>query len=128
MAHYAVLNENNKVIYVFVGKDENEDGIDWEEHYSEFYGGKTIKRTSYNTFGGQHLDGKTPFRKNYAGIGMTYDFERDAFIPESLSPHFILNEETCIWEPPVPKPNDDKYYVWNDELVNWVEAVEVENE
>jgi hypothetical protein len=96
MAHYAFLDSNNIVTEVIVGKNEGEDGIDWEQHYGEFRG-QTCKRTSYNTYGGVHLNGGTPLRKNYAGIGFTYDPIRDAFIPPKPHPDFLLNEDTCTW-------------------------------
>jgi hypothetical protein len=80
MAHYAFLDENNIVTEVIVGKNEGEEGIDWEQHYGAFRG-QPCKRTSYNTHGGVHSGGGTPYRKNYAGIGYTYDAGRDAFIP-----------------------------------------------
>jgi hypothetical protein len=96
MAHYAFLDENNIVTEVIVGKDEGEDGIDWEQHYGAFRS-QVCKRTSYNTCGGAHLTGGTPFRKNYAGLGYTYDEARDAFIPPKPSDDAVLNEETCQW-------------------------------
>jgi hypothetical protein len=77
-------------------------------------------QTSYNTRGGQHPEGK-PLRKNYAGIGFTYDLKRDAFIPPKPYSTWVLNEETCQWESPVEYPNDGKEYIWNDEQVNWIE-------
>lgn len=116
MAHYALLNENNIVIDVFVGKNEDEviDGIsDWETYYG-------AKRTSYNTIGGTHKLGGTPFRKNYAGIGFTYDVIRDAFIPPKPFESWTLNEDTCLWEPPVQYPNDNNVYMWDEENKNWV--------
>ena len=79
MAHYAFLDENNVVTEVIVGKDEGEDGIDWEQHYGEFRGQK-CRRTSYNTQGGVHRLGGTPYRVNYAGIG--YVFREDINAPE----------------------------------------------
>jgi len=79
MAHYALLDGNNVVLSVIVGKDEGSD-TNWETYYSNITG-KTCKRTSYNTTRGIHKSGGTPFRKNYAGIGFTYDESRDAFIP-----------------------------------------------
>jgi len=97
MAHYAFLDENNIVTEVIPGKDENEDGIDWEQWYGNFRG-QVCKRTSYNTFAGRHLYGGIPFRKNYAGIGYTYDAERDAFIPPRTGITVQLNEETCQWD------------------------------
>ena len=80
-------------------------------------------QTSYNTFGGIHRLGGTPLRKNYAGKGYSYDDERDAFIPPKLYSSWVLNEETCLWEPPIPIPTDatdTKVYLWNEETVNWV--------
>jgi hypothetical protein len=117
MAHYAFLDENNIVTEVIVGKDEGEDGIDWEAHYGAFRG-QTCKRTSYNTHGGQHPN-NNPFRKNYAGIGYTYDAGRDAFIPLKPFNSWLLNEATCLWDPPVPYPNDEQRYVWNEEAQSW---------
>lgn len=93
MAHYAVLDKNNIVIQVFVGKDEDEivEGVeDWEIYYN-------AKRTSYNTIGNTHRLGGTPFRKNYAGIGFSYDSERDAFIPPQCHESATLDEETALW-------------------------------
>jgi len=101
MAHYAQLDSNNIVVNVFVGRDEDDlaDGVtSWEEYYAP--DGYTVKRTSYNTYGGQHSEGGTPFRKNYAGIGYTYDEARDAFIPPQPGPDWTLDEETCTWVAP----------------------------
>lgn len=126
MAHYAFLDQNNIVTEVIVGKDEGEDGVDWESHYGEFRG-QVCKRTSYNTAAGQHPN-NNPFRKNYAGIGYFYDSQRDAFIPPSPYPSWVLNEETCLWDAPVPIPNNSqnngerKIYLWNEDLLNWEEA------
>jgi hypothetical protein len=120
MAHYAFLDSNNIVTEVIVGKNEGEGGIDWEQHYGEFRG-QTCKRTSYNTYGGVHLNGGTPLRKNYAGIGYTYDATRDAFIAPKFYASWILNEETCNWEAPTPCPTDGKRYSWNEEQLAWVE-------
>lgn len=96
MAHYAFLDKDNIVVEVIVGKNENEDNIDWEKYYEEFRG-MTCKRTSYNTFGGVHNNGGQPFRKNYAGIGYTYDYILDAFIPPKPEGNWILNEDSCQW-------------------------------
>lgn len=115
MAHYAQLDADNVVINVFVGRSEDEvvDGIsDWEEYYQ-------AKRCSYNTRGGEHILGGTPFRKNYPGIGFTYDPDRDAFIPPKPFPSWVLNEDTCLWDAPVPYPDDGKVYTWNEEDVAW---------
>ena len=122
MAHYAFLDANNIVINVIVGKDEGEDGIDWEE----FYG---AKRTSYNTVGNIHYNSETgqpsadqskAFRKNYAYIGGTYDPVRDAFISPKPFASWTLNEDTCQWEPPVPYPTDGNEYQWDEETLSWV--------
>ena len=118
MAHYAFLDENNMVTEVIVGKDEGQDGIDWEKWYGEFKN-KTCKRTSYNTDGGVHKLNGTPFRKNYASIGFIYDSDRDAFIPPKPFKSWTLNENTCKWEAPVPHPNDGKIYMWAEENLNW---------
>jgi hypothetical protein len=118
MAHYSFLNENNIVTEVIVGKDEGEDNTDWEVHYGNFRN-QVCKRTSYNTQGGIHSSGGIPYRKNYAGIGYTYDEQRDAFIPQKPYASFILNEDTCLWEPPVPYPTDGEQYTWNEEDLQW---------
>lgn len=118
MGHYAFLDENNIVVEVITGKDEGFDGIDWEQHYGNFRG-KVCKRTSYNTFAGNHNLGGIPFRKNYAGIGYTYDTQRDAFIPPQPYPSWILNEDTCQWDAPTPYPKDGLLYVWNEESLAW---------
>ena len=78
-------------------------------------------QTSYNTRGGQHPEGR-PLRKNYAGIGYTYDRVRDAFIPPKSYASWVLNEETCLWESPVPYPADDKIYKWDENTQQWVET------
>lgn len=78
-------------------------------------------QTSYNTRGGQHLNGGTPLRKNFAGIGFTYDRERDAFIPPKPFASWVLNEETCLWDSPIPYPNDGKVYNWNEAQGVWEE-------
>jgi hypothetical protein len=111
MAHYAFLNENNIVTEVIVGKNENEDGIDWEAHYGAFRG-QLCRRTSYNG----------NFRKNYAGLGYTYDKHRDAFIPPKPYESWQLNEDTCLWEPPIAMPDDGSVYVWDEPTQNWQQA------
>jgi hypothetical protein len=120
MAHYAFLDENNIVTEVIVGKDEGDEGIDWEQHYAVFRG-QPCKRTSYNTYGGVHVSDGIPFRKNYAGIGFTYDKDLDAFIPPQPFPSWVLNETTYLWEPPVPMPDDGQLYQWDEEQGQWVE-------
>jgi hypothetical protein len=122
MAHYAFLDINNIVTEVIVGKEEGENGIDWEEHYGQFRN-QTCKRTSYNTVGNTHLTGGTPYRKNYAGIGFTYDPEKDAFIPPKPFASWILNEQKCLWNPPVAMPLDDKKYSWDESTISWKEVI-----
>ena len=119
MAHYAILDENNVVIFVHPGKNENEDGIDWEEYYG-------AKRTSYNTYGGTHKNGGTPFRYNYAGIGMIFDpnFGEDgAFYEPQPFPSWQLNENTALWEPPIPAPNDGQIYYWDENQQAWINVI-----
>lgn len=110
MAHYAFLNENNIVTEVIVGKDETDTTHDWEQFYGEIRN-QVCKRTSYNA----------RIRKNYAGIGYTYDPIRDAFIPPQPFPSWVLVEETCQWNPPVEMPTDGKRYVWDESTINWIE-------
>jgi len=114
MAHYAVLDENNIVTQVFVGKDEGEGNINWEDYYG-------AKRTSYNTAGGVHSTNGIPFRKNYAGIGCTYDVIRDAFYAPQPYASWTLDEDTCVWESPVPYP-DEGVHTWDEEAGEWVEV------
>jgi hypothetical protein len=120
MAHYAFLDENNIVTEVIVGKDES--NFNWEQQYGMFRG-QLCKRTSFNTHGGVHALGGTPFRKNYASIGYHYDQTRDAFIAPKPFNSWILNEDTCRWEAPVAMPTttleDNQYYSWNESIINW---------
>ena len=113
MAHFAEIDENNIVLRVIVVADEHEaDGENWCNGFS----GGTWKQTSFNTVGNVHtLDG-TPFRKNYAGIGYTYDTTRDAFIPPKPYPSWALNETTCLWESPIDYPSDNKIYRWDEDV------------
>ena len=123
MAHYAFLDENNIVTEVIVGKDENTDGVDWEEWYGNFRG-QTCKRTSYNTIANTHtLDG-TPFRGNYAGIGFTYDTDNDVFIAPKPYDSWIIDEDTWTWKAPTPMPNDGNMYMWNEDTQSWDLIVE----
>ena len=127
MASFAKI-ENNIVITVVsvvneVLKDSN--GVEQESIGIQFL--KTLynepnaiwKQTSYNTNGGVHSLGGTPFRKNHAGIGYTYDSQRDAFISPKPYNSWILNESTCLWNAPVAYPTDGKRYIWNEEILNW---------
>jgi hypothetical protein len=130
MASFAKLNNNivERVESVVndVLKDSN--GVEQENIGIEFL--KTLynepnaiwKQTSYNTVGGVHLLGGTPLRKNHAGIGFTYDSQRDAFIPQKPFNSWLLNEQTCLWEAPVAYPVDSNInnrYKWNEEILNW---------
>ncbi len=118
MAHYAFLNMQNVVTEVIVGKDETDGPTNWEMHYGNFRE-QVCKRTSYNTRGGVHSEGGIPFRKNYAGIGYTYDESRDAFIHPKPFDSWTLNETSCLWEAPVAYPDDGQQYSWNEETTTW---------
>ena len=107
MAHYALLNPQNIVTKVIYGGDETGD-INWELRFQREYD-QGCKRTSYNTRSGAHSKGGTPFRKNFAGIGYTYDESRDAFIAPKPYDSWTLNESTCQWEAPSPSPGNDNY-------------------
>ena len=122
MAHYAFINMQNIVTEVITGKDETDGPTNWEIHYGNIRE-QVCKRTSYNTRGGVHSQGETPFRKNYAGIGYTYDFGRDAFIPPKPFPSWTLDSNTCLWVAPVEMPSDGKLYTWDEENQIWVENV-----
>ncbi len=119
MAHYAFLDSNNVVTEVIVGKNEGEDGVDWEQWYGEFRG-QVCKRTSYNTVGNVHNNGGAPFRKNYAGIGYTFDSERNAFIPPKPFASWVLNETTCQWDAPVEFPRTGRSLDWDEDNQTWV--------
>ena len=131
MASFAKIGLNNKVIGVQSVVNEvlhDSNGIEREDIGIDFLtkltGWAIWKQTSYNTHGGVHSSGGTPFRKNHASIGYTYDETRDAFIPPKPNlPSWILNESTCLWEAPVPMPTTNletnQYYVWNESIINW---------
>lgn len=128
MAHYAYIDENAVVTAVIVGRDEGSEpeGVEsWEEYFSAKGKGQAL-RTSYNTLGGVHYTDGLPsddqnkaLRFNYAGIGFTYDAERDAFIPPKPFESWVLNEESCLWEAPLPYPEDGEAYTWNEETGAW---------
>jgi hypothetical protein len=120
MAHYAFLDENNVVTEVIAGVDETEliDGLDPETWYGNFRG-QVCKRTSINTISGYHREDKIPFRKNYAGVGYTYNYEKDAFIAPQPFPSWILDEESCTWQPPISRPQSNDAYGWNEENKTW---------
>lgn len=119
MAHYAFLDSNNIVVEVIAGKDETDTSENWEAHYGQIKN-LTCKRTSYSMQGGQHLNGGTPFRKNYAGVGYKYDSDKDAFIPPQPYNSWTLNSSTCLWEPPVDYPTDGNDYDWDEDNNQWV--------
>ena len=117
MAHYAFLDENNIVTEVIVGKNEGEDGIDWEVWYGDFRG-QVCKRTSYNTSGNVHANGGTPYRGNYAGIGYTYQSDIDAFVAPKPYASWTL-DANAQWQPPVAMPTDGGMYSWNEANQAW---------
>ena len=123
MAHFAKLSLGSKVISVHVLSNEvattEQAGVDSLNNLHKT--NDVWKQTSYNTYGGVHKLGGTPFRKNHAGIGFTYDEDRDAFIPPQPFNSWTLNEDTCNWEAPVAYPDDDKLYKWNEETTSWDE-------
>ena len=126
MASFAKIGLNGKVIEVQSVVNEvlhDANGVEQEsigiDFLTKLTGWAIWKQTSYNTYGGVHSSGGTPFRKNHAGIGFTYDEDRDAFIPKKTFNSWILNEQTCLWEAPVAYPTDGKKYSWNETTKNW---------
>ena len=111
MSHYAKIKDG-KVIKVIVAE------ASFFDTFVDTSTGKWIQ-TSYNTHGGVHKLGGTPLRKNFAGVGYTYDQTRDAFIPPKPYPSWLLNEDTCLWECPVTYPTDGQKYIWNEETTSW---------
>ena len=122
MAHYAYIDSDSIVVAVTVGKDETEliNGLDTETYYAQGTP-YTVKRTSYNTSGGIHNKGGIPYRKNYAGIGYTYDTVRDAFIAPKPYASWVLDEATCLWGAPVPYPATGQWR-WDEATLSWVEV------
>jgi len=131
LAHFAKLDENNIVTFVTVGRQED----DGREAELSARTGDVYKQTSYNTRGGVHYTDGVPsadqskaFRKNYAGLGYTYDAGRDAFIPQKPFASWVLNEDTCLWDAPVAMPEDagtgepPKRYTWDEDTISWVEV------
>lgn len=115
MSHFAQIDGNNIVTQVLViEQDVVDTGLFGEP--------SSFIQTSYNTQGGVHTQGGTPLRKNYAGIGYTYDSGRDAFIPPKPYNSWVLNENTCLYEAPTPMPTDDKMYTWDEATTSWVEV------
>ena len=126
MASFAKIGLNNKVIEVQSVVNEvlhDSNGVEQEnigiDFLTKLTGWAIWKQTSYNTSGGVHNNGGTPFRKNHAGIGYTYDEDRDAFIPKKPYNSWILNEDTCLWEAPVALPDTENRYNWNEINQNW---------
>jgi hypothetical protein len=130
MASFAKIGLNNKVIEVQSVVNEvlhDSNGIEKEsigiDFLTKLTGWAIWKQTSYNTHGGVHNNNGTPLRKNHAGIGMIYDEDRDAFYSPKTFNSWILNEDTCYWEPPVAKPTteleENQYYSWNESIINW---------
>jgi hypothetical protein len=126
MASFAKIGLNGKVIEVQSVVNEvlhDANGVEQEsigiDFLTKLTGWAIWKQSSYNTKGGVHSSGKKPFRKNHAGIGFTYDEERDAFIPPKPFKSWILNEDTCLWEAPVAKPQDENMYNWNEQNLSW---------
>ena len=111
-----VQSVNNEVLHDANGVEQENIGIDF---LTQLTGWAIWKQTSYNTRSGTHKNGGTPFRKNFAGVGYTYDEDRDAFIPPRPYPSWTLNETTCLWDPPVVKPDDGQRYNWNEENQTW---------
>jgi len=123
MGHYAKVVDTI-VTKVIVAK------ADYFDTFVDTSPGEWIK-TSYNTYGGRHYnpetreeDDGTPLRKNFAGVGFTYDKEKDAFIPRKPFQSWVLNEDTCLWEAPIPYPDDGLNYIWNESITNWTEVTD----
>lgn len=122
MAHYAFVDDTNIVTEVITGRDEDDlaEGVtSWEDYYGSLRGQRCLQ-TSYNTYGGVHAFGGIPFRGNYAGSGFEYREDLDAFIPPQPFPSWVLNEQTFLWDAPIPRPAGD--VVWDEIAGAWVEA------
>ena len=126
MASFAKIGLNNKVIEVLsvhnnelLDANSVEQEVNGIDFLTKLTGWALWKQTSYNTRGGVHLTGGTPFRKNHAGIGSTYDEDRDAFIPPKPFNSWTLNEDTCLWEAPVALPDTENRYTWNEATTSW---------
>jgi len=125
MSHFAKLDENNIVTFVTVGRHED-DGLEEELNART---GDVYRQTSYNTRGGVHYTDGEPsadqtkaLRFNYAGLGFTYDVDRDAFIPPTPYPSWVLDEATCLWVAPIDYPDDGKRYIWDETITDWKET------
>jgi len=130
MAHFALLDENNIVTFVTVGRDED----NGKEAELNARTGQVYKQTSYNTRGGIYYtpgtsepdpDQSKAFRKNYAGIGYTYDSVIDGFVPPQPYSSWLLNTTTGLWEAPIPYPTDGKQYIWDEDALSWVKTPEL---
>ena len=112
MAHFAQINEENIVTQVIVAEQDfiNSGAVGDPAQWIQ---------TSYNTRAGQHIQGGTPLRKNYAGIGYTYNRDHDAFVPPKPFPSWVLNLATALWEPPTPHPNNGEMYGWDEATQSW---------
>jgi hypothetical protein len=126
MASFAKIGLNGKVIEVLSVANEvlhDANGVEQEaigiDFLTKLTGYPVWVQTSYNTHGGVHQLGGTPLRKNHAGIGYTYDEDRDAFIPKKPFNSWLLNETTCLWEAPIARPNDENKYTWNELTLSW---------
>jgi len=130
MASFAKIGLNSKVIEVQSVVNEvlhDSNGVEQEsigiDFLTKLTGWAIWKQTSYNTRGGVHNNNGTPLRKNHAGIGYTYDEDRDAFIPPKPFNSWLLNENTCNWEAPISMPTEElennQYYFWNESIINW---------
>jgi hypothetical protein len=112
MSHFAKINAQGIVEQVIVAEQDFIDTLPDKASWIQ---------TSYNTRGGQHPEGR-PLRKNYAGVGYSYDVDRDAFIPSQPYPSWLLNEDTCLWGSPVPYPDDGNRYTWDEATISWVDV------
>jgi hypothetical protein len=124
MSYWAQIDKNNIVVNVTVGDNNDPNGDEGYQWLIDNIGGRWIK-TSFNTIAGVHSLGGIPFRKNFAGIGYTYDENRDAFIPPKNHESWTLNEDSCIWVAPIQRPNDEKMYFWDEESLSWKEINEL---
>lgn len=120
MAYYALLNHKNVITKVITGVDEDSVDYNLEIVYQDLYK-QVCKRTSYNTRKGVHLNGKTPFRKNFAGVGYTYDESKDAFIPPKPFDSWTLDENSCTWTAPSEMPSDNNRYDWDEDNQQWTQ-------
>lgn len=127
MAHFAKLDKNNIVVMVTVGRNED----DGKENELTARTGDVYKQTSYNTRAGIYYlpnsnipgpDQTKALRKNFAGIGYTYDSTLDAFIPPKPYPSWLLDKTTCLWNPPIPRPQDGKSYAWDELSQSWIKT------